>query len=152
MKKSEVQIGAVYAAKVSDKLVQVRIDGESRHGGWDATNLATQKKVRIKSPQRLRGTAKQTKDSGDAKPKRISALDAAAEILKAEDKPMRAKDLIEAMAAQGLWSSPGGKTPEATLYAAIIREISAKGKDARFAKVDRGMFTSTAAAKAGKGG
>ena len=38
-----------------------------------------------------------------------------------------------------LWST-GGKTPHATLYAAIIREIAKKGKDARFRKVDRGRF------------
>ncbi|MBY0312671.1 MAG: winged helix-turn-helix domain-containing protein [Phycisphaerales bacterium] len=42
--------------------------------------------------------------------------------------------------AKGLWKSPGGKTPEATLYAAIIREIAAKGKDARFRKTERGVF------------
>ena len=54
MKKSEVKIGGVYTAKVTNKLVQVRIDAESRYGGWDATNLATGKKVRIKSPARLR--------------------------------------------------------------------------------------------------
>ena len=39
MKKNEVKIGSVYTAKVTDKLVEVRIDGENRHGGWDATNL-----------------------------------------------------------------------------------------------------------------
>jgi len=55
MKKNEVRIGGIYAAKVSDRLVQVRIEAESRHGGWDATNLATGKKVRIKSARRLRG-------------------------------------------------------------------------------------------------
>jgi hypothetical protein len=54
MKKSEVKIGSVYAAKVTNKVVHVQIDAESRHGGWDATNLATGKKVRIKSPARLR--------------------------------------------------------------------------------------------------
>ena len=57
MKKSEVEIGGVYTAKVSDKVVEVRIDGENRHGGWDATNLATGKKIHIKSPARLRGAA-----------------------------------------------------------------------------------------------
>jgi len=31
-------------------------------------------------------------------------------------------------------------------YAAIIREISKKGKDARFTKVDRGRFTANAKA------
>jgi hypothetical protein len=44
------------------------------------------------------------------------------------------------MAAKGYWTSPGGKTPDATLYAAILREITAKGKDARFYKADRGKF------------
>jgi hypothetical protein len=59
MKKSEVKIGGVYTAKVTNKLVQVRIDAESRYGGWEATNLTTGKKVRIKSPTRLRGEAGQ---------------------------------------------------------------------------------------------
>ena len=54
MKKSEVTIGGVYTAKVTNKLVQVRIDAESRYGGWDGTNIQTGKKVRIKSPARLR--------------------------------------------------------------------------------------------------
>ena len=53
---------------------------------------------------------------------------------------MRATDMIAQMEAKGLWKSPGGKTPEATLYAAIIREIAAKGKDARFKKTERGHF------------
>lgn len=75
-------------------------------------------------------------------PKRISALDAAAQVLAASKEPMRAKDLIAAMADQGLWSSPNGKTPEATLYAAMIREIAAKGSEARFRKVERGLFAS----------
>ena len=46
----------------------------------------------------------------------------------------------EALAAQGLWTSPGGKTPHATLYAAMLREITAKGSQARFKKVERGQF------------
>ncbi len=98
------------------------------------------------------GKTPKAKPAKPAKPKRLSALDAAATVLAESDRPLRAVDMIEVMHAKGLWTSPGGKTPEATLYAAIIREITAKGKDARFKKVDRGMFTSTPAAKAGKGG
>jgi len=48
--------------------------------------------------------------------------------------------MIAAMAEQGLWTSPAGKTPHATLYAAILREIGAKGGKARFRKTDRGLF------------
>lgn len=45
-----------------------------------------------------------------------------------------------AMAEQGLWKSPAGATPHATLYAATLREIGKKGGDARFRKVERGQF------------
>jgi hypothetical protein len=75
------------------------------------------------------------------KPKKLSALDAAAQVLAASKEPMNAKEMIEAMAAKGLWTSPGGKTPAATLYSAILREVNTKGKDARFKKTDRGHFT-----------
>jgi len=84
--------------------------------------------------------AKKAKPKTD-KPKKLSALDAAAQVLAASKEPMNAKGMIEAMAAKGLWSSPGGKTPHATLYSAILREIGTKGKEARFKKTDRGHFT-----------
>ncbi|MBI1900948.1 MAG: winged helix-turn-helix domain-containing protein [Planctomycetia bacterium] len=74
------------------------------------------------------------------KPKKVSALDAAVQVLATATEPMGCKALVEAMAEKGLWKSPGGKTPHATLYAAITREISTKGKDARFKKTERGKF------------
>ncbi|MFM9958767.1 MAG: HTH domain-containing protein [Phycisphaerales bacterium] len=80
---------------------------------------------------------------------RVSALDAAAQVLggisSAEAKlGITAQDLIEQMAKQKLWTSPGGKTPQATLYAAMVREITAKGPSARFRKVSRGHFAAAA--------
>ncbi len=90
-------------------------------------------------------TPKAPKPAKEKQPKRVSALDAAAQVLAKATKPMRATDMIAEMEAKGLWKSPGGKTPEATLYAAIIREIAAKGNAARFKKHDRGVFV------AGKG-
>ena len=71
---------------------------------------------------------------------KMSALDAAAEVLAGSKEPLNTKAMIEQMAAKGLWTSPGGKTPHATLYSAILREINAKGKEARFKKTDRGHF------------
>jgi hypothetical protein len=64
----------------------------------------------------------------------------AAKVLATAKQPMNAKELIEAMAKKKLWTSPGGKTPHATLYAAMLREINTKGKDARFKKAERGTF------------
>ena len=53
---------------------------------------------------------------------------------------MGTKEMIDAMSAKDYWSSPGGQTPHATLYAAILREINLKGAESRFAKTDRGRF------------
>jgi hypothetical protein len=227
MKKSDVKLGGVYTAKVTNKIVQVRIEAESRYGGWDATNLETGKKVRIKSAQRLRsaagggtlatgakkakggtkatarpeaaqaqtsaptgepeakpetapgvcpncGSTEQDEDGDCAKchepkvagkdakadsapkadkakkprakkakadkPKRTSGLDAAAKVLAESGEPMTAKEMVEVAAAKGYWKSPGGKTPHATVYSAIIREIAKKGDASRFVKADRGKF------------
>ena len=83
----------------------------------------------------------QAKANKSAKPdKKLSAIDAAAKVLADSGKTMNCKELIETMAEKKLWTSPGGKTPQATLYSAILREITTKGKDARFKKTERGQF------------
>ncbi len=168
----------MYTVKVSNQLVQVRIESENRHGGWNATNLATGKTVRIKAPQRLRAeasvptrtsrkaaptetqpdaeatavetatpgdgaaqtTSRNRRAKGEPKPKRMSGLDAAAKVLEEAGQPMTAKEMIEAAQSKGYWKSPGGKTPHATLYSAIIREIARRGAESRFRKVERGKF------------
>jgi len=81
------------------------------------------------------------------KPKRMSLLDAAATVLSDAKAPMQAKQIVEAVIERGLWKPSAGKTPHATLYAAMTREIAAKGKDARFRKVGRGQFVSGGAGK-----
>jgi hypothetical protein len=61
-------------------------------------------------------------------------------VLAEAGQPMTCQEMIDTMAAKGYWTSPGGKTPAATLYSAILRELTAKGADARFTKVERGKF------------
>jgi hypothetical protein len=79
--------------------------------------------------------------AGKVKPaKKLSQIGAAVEVLRNTGEPMTCKAMVEAMITTKLWKSPGGKTPEATLYAAIIREIKAKGKEARFIKAAPGQF------------
>jgi hypothetical protein len=73
--------------------------------------------------------------------KKLGAIDAAAKLLAETSQPMTCREVIEAMAAKGYWTSPGGKTPQATLYSAILREIATKGAEARFKKTERGKFT-----------
>jgi len=75
------------------------------------------------------------------KEKKLSALDGAAKVLGEVGQPMNCQEMIAAMAANNYWTSPGGKTPAATLYSAILREINAMGTCSRFVKADRGKFT-----------
>ena len=194
MKKNEVKMGRYYTAKVSGNMATIRIDAENPHGGWDATNITTGKKVGIKSVQRLRretrgpgedvkreadiaktvnavkegdltkgiivptgakkakkatkdatpttkcDTAKRDAKGGDPDAKRLSGLDAAAQVLAEAGEPLNTKEVVERMLAEGLWKT-NGKTPAATIYAAMIREIAAKGDKSRFRKIERGRFT-----------
>ena len=68
-----------------------------------------------------------------------SGLDAAAKVLAEAGEPLNTKTMVERMLAKGLWKT-SGKTPAATIYAAILREINAKGAASRFRKVERGRF------------
>ncbi len=70
----------------------------------------------------------------------LSQLDAAAKVLGEATEPMTTKEMVDAMATKGYWTSPGGKTPHATFYSAILRELQSKGDTGRFVKTDRGHF------------
>jgi hypothetical protein len=102
------------------------------------TKTTGQRKTGKDSPKR---TDAKTKAKVDTK-KKLGALDAAARVLGQTGKAMNCRDLIEQMASKGLWSSPAGKTPHATLSAAIAREIKVKGVASRFVKAERGKFAS----------
>ena len=95
---------------------------------------STAKKARTKRPAAAKPTAAAKKG------RRASALDGAAKVLAEAGRPMNSKEMIEAMAKAGYWTSPAGKTPAATLYSAILREINGKGTEARFKKTERGKF------------
>lgn len=90
--------------------------------------------------------AKSKKAAKEQAPKKLSAIDAAAKVLAETGEAMNCVSLIEAMASKGYWTSPGGKTPHATLYSAILREVATKGKEARFVKTERGKFVANATA------
>ena len=102
--------------------------------------MAAKKKATAKKTTKQTTSAKQPKKAKAAGKDRMSALDAAAKVLAEAGEPMKCKELIERMAERGYWKSPAGKTPAATLYSALLKELQTKGKDARFKKVDRGRF------------
>lgn len=92
MKKNEVIIGNKYVAKVSGKLAIVKIDRESVHGGWDATNTETNRSVRIRGATRLRY------EVGDKSPKTAAACERARAVAK--------KVLDKKMAEQSIEREP----------------------------------------------
>ena len=203
MKKNDIKIGQAYMAKVTGSDAPVRIDAQNPHGGWDAKNLVTGRKVRIKTAGRLKRqctqadlanikrptpkrrtktatpattsptaarvakapamasekatvtkgrdtgqTGKQHQrptgaghDSGAEAPiarrgSRLSGLTAAFMVLVDADTELGVKKIVELAAEKGWWKSDAA-TPHATIYAAIIREITNKGDKAHFRRGKR---------------
>jgi hypothetical protein len=129
---------------------EVQVVGKAAKGAKDgavpadsAARRTSSKKKGAKTTAAKPEGAKKTKKAKEPKPpkeKKTSALDGAAKVLGEQGEPMNCQELIKAMADKGYWKSPGGLTPHATLYSALIREIKVKGKEARFKKAERGMF------------
>lgn len=113
---------------------------------------ADQKEKAKASPAQTLAKAPKTNTGKPKATRGMSALDAAAMVLeglkgtKARE-GIQANDLIDRMQRASLWASPGGKTPAATLYAAIIREIKVKKGVARFVRVSPGHFAIKTAGK-----
>jgi HB1, ASXL, restriction endonuclease HTH domain len=108
-----------------------------------AASTLTQKSAASHKPKPTKAKKAPTAEKAKAektKAKKTSALDAAARVLGETGKPMNCQEMIAAMAAKGYWHSPGGKTPSATLYSAILRELKTKKNEARFRKTERGKF------------
>ena len=103
--------------------------------------MATKKNTTKKNTKAAKqAPAKKATKTNDKPAKKLSQFNAAIRVLAEAKEPMNCKAMVETMQAKGYWTSPGGKTPDATLYASILRDIR-KGKEARFAKADRGLFT-----------
>jgi hypothetical protein len=93
-----------------------------------------------KATKSARGPNVGQQGAPEAKEKRVGLVDAAILVLHdAGNKPMNVKEIVETILARKLWTT-SGKTPAATLYSSILREIQKKGNEARFKKADRGLF------------
>jgi hypothetical protein len=93
---------------------------------------ATNDEASLKKSRKLKVTT-------DLKPKKLSMIKTALQVLQDRKVPMSCPEMIDVMAT-GLWTCPGGKTPAATLYAAISRSIKDLGRSSPFKKSERGKF------------
>jgi hypothetical protein len=153
MKDTDIQIGKVYDIKVGNHTTAVRIMRLAEKQGWEAVSLKNNNPVIIRSAERIVGphnpkadkAAKVKEPSKKAEPAKEPAqtkrggLSAAAQVLAEAGGPLTCQQMVKAMIEQGLWNSEG-KTPQATIYSAIIREIKAKGDASRFRKTNKGLF------------
>lgn len=161
MKKASIKIGNLYAMKVGKNTLGIRIMSQNQDGHWIGVNIDNNKEILIKSADRLcgpyrpkgdkvaQGKKKAAGPDKDATSKKELAttkpggLMAAAKVLAEAGEPLNCQEMVKRMLEKGLWKTEG-KTPAATIYAAIIREIRDKGAKARFRKTERGKFASTA--------
>ena len=72
--------------------------------------------------------------------KKLSLVKAAVAVLSEDNAALTVKQIIAAAKEKGLWSPGAGKTPEQTLYSAILREMKTKGEASRFVKDAPGHF------------
>ena len=82
--------------------------------------------------------------SGPRPEKKLSLLNAAAQVLATCRTPMNSTEIIAKAVEMGLWTPTGAKTPEQTLYSGIFREIKTT-EEPRFRKsaTRKGSFEHT---------
>ena len=162
---NEFKAGDRAYTKVGRNLVEVRVKAKTETG-WTVTTR-TGRTLAVRSLETVPGAAvgiasaavpkaaaKAAKAAAKATPKAapkaeatavpkkgLSLLNAAATVLERSGEAMPVRAMIEEAKASGLWTPGGGKTPEQTLYSAIIREIKDKGGASRFRKDGRGRFS-----------
>ena len=153
MRANQINVGESYGLTIGTKVSPVKVV-KTCDGGWECETLKSGATIVVKNADRFAyklqdgkaasEPAKPPKATKQKEPKaadgKMSALDAAAKVLGESKEPMNTKAMIEAMSVKGYWTSPGGKTPWATLYSAILRELTTNPDTSRFAKVERGQF------------
>ncbi len=143
-----IRIGTRGTVKVGRNEVKVKVVGKAPNGGWKVKtesgkemtvkNITTEAKAEAPAQEKPAGAER--RDAAPAGERKLSLVNAAAAVLERSDEPMTVRRMLDAAKAQRLWEPGAGKTPEQTLYSAILREIKVKGVASRFVKSSRGLF------------
>jgi hypothetical protein len=148
MNANEIHSGKDYIVKVGHNQVKVKVISGSERG-WVVKTAGGKfmpvnnserfiRPVEHAAPATVEPASSQVPAPADNPDKKLTMLDAAAEILKGVSHPMSAKELIVAMEDSGIWKSPAGKTPWNSLVAAISRD--GQKANPRFQKTGKGLF------------
>jgi len=158
MKATSIQIGKMYEVKAGRNTTTVKVESfNPKTGGWvcgtqggktfnvkDAARfvreIVPKKSTAPAKPIKDKKAETKTEHAKGGKPNGLlSGLDAAHRVLTEAGRPMNAREITETAMRNG-YCDLQGKTPVATISAAIQREIKVKQVDSRFVKADRGLF------------
>ncbi|MFA6717006.1 MAG: winged helix-turn-helix domain-containing protein [Victivallales bacterium] len=148
MNANEIHNGKDYIVKIGHNQVKVKVISGSERG-WVVRTAAGKfmpvnnserfiRPVEHVAPATVEPASSQVPVPANNSDKKLTMLDAAAEVLKGVSHPMSAKEIIVAMEDAEIWKSPAGKTPHCTLSAAILRD--SHKENPRFQKTGKGMF------------
>lgn len=167
---SEITIGTKVIVKVGRNEVEVTVTEITGHG-WKVKSQSTGREFEVRRIERIVADAAAEEEAepetaAPAEPeteeednavnpapesgssprpeKKLSLLNAAAQVLAACREPMNCKEIIAKAVEMGLWTPTGAKTPEQTLYSGIFREIKSTDEP-RFKKSEtrKGSFEHT---------
>ena len=150
--KIQIEANKVYEITIGKNVTTVKVlKVERRVNGqlvYDCINIKTNKRltvsdgkrflreIKAEKPAKVARAAKAKTERPDGK---VSGLTAAYIVLKDATEPLNIRQIMERINEQGL-SKLGGKTPGATVVAAILREIKDKNGSSRFVKPGKGLF------------
>ena len=149
---ANVTVGQEALVKIAGRIIPVRVEAVLPDG-WMVRSATSGKIFKTKKlheqpanepaavtePQpaaELPETEPATEPASESAPeaprtRKVSLLDAAIEVLKAEGRAMNTREMVKLAIERGLWIQTACKTPEQSLYGAIFREI----KEAEHARI-----------------
>jgi hypothetical protein len=147
MKATVIKIGKTYEVKAGRNTTTVKVESfNPKTGGWVCATQSG-KSLNIKDIARFVREidtspvkAQKTGRGKGGKPLgKMSAIDAAHQVLLECGRPMNVREITE-IAMQSEYCDLKGATPSLTISAALQRDIKAKGRDSRFVKTGKGLF------------
>ena len=153
---SKITVGTIAIVKVGRNMVEVTVTEITAHG-WKVKSQTTGREFEVRRIERIiaepdavetelepvsEAAAPEEDNAVNPAPesgngphpeKKLSLLNAAAQVLAACRTPMNSKEIVAKAIEMELWVPTGAKTPEQTLYSGIFREIKTS-EEPRFKK------------------
>ena len=153
MKAKNIILNAIYHFTLGRNEVLGEVV-EATDKGWNVRLLASDKVVKVNSPERFVRKARTIATTGNApvkgqeatskkvkQPKEgMSAIDATHKVLVEIGTALTVRQITDVIFDKGYCPNLQGKTPQLTISSILQREIANKGDESRFYKGGRGLY------------